>query len=87
MCFAPRQARENDHDEDRDRQAGVHLQDRRLPLQSLHLQELRLLIRNGPRPRGRGLIFVRTIEIRHYVPGLMPRLERRGWPNDPEGPT
>jgi hypothetical protein len=45
--FATRQAKEKDHDEDRKRQARLHLQDRRLPLQSLQLHELRLLNGTG----------------------------------------
>jgi uncharacterized protein (DUF1810 family) len=49
--------KENDHDQDRNRQARLHLPERRLPLQSLHLQELRLL-KKGPRRRRRGLSFV-----------------------------
>jgi hypothetical protein len=55
---ATRQDWENDHDEDRKRQARLHPQDGRLPLQSLHLQELRLLIRNGPRQRWRGSVSI-----------------------------
>jgi hypothetical protein len=51
--FATRQAKENDHDQDRKRQAGLHLQDRRLPLQSLHLPQLQLLNEEGPRREAR----------------------------------
>jgi hypothetical protein len=40
-------SKENDHDQDRKRQARPRLQHRRLPLQSLHLPELRLLKRAG----------------------------------------
>src|SRR3954463_16150543 len=47
MGLATRQAQEERPCEDRKRQARLHLQDRRLPRQSLHLQELRLLNGTG----------------------------------------
>jgi hypothetical protein len=50
--------------------ARLHLQDRRLPLQSLHLKELRLLIRDGPRPRGRGPVCAAASW--HYVVSGIP---------------
>lgn len=48
--------KEKDDDDDRNRQGRLRLlvQVRRLPLQPLHLPELRLLKRSGPRRTRRG---------------------------------
>jgi len=71
--FATRQAKEKDYEQDRRDQSRLHLQIRRLPLQSVHLPQLQLLIgagragdgaaRFGDLAQGRSLHVVRTCDV------------------------